>query len=180
MPQRGSSSGEFIGRHQPHQQPDRNHLCGICEGITVQTFLSKQFCHVHGYEILISSAEKCEFCNLMRDGIRKGFIANSRELFYPGDPLSIDAAIIASVLHGNPFSPGRPGWITFSNLAEDGSKFVVWASAKAWCIIEVFSLPRKYLIYKIEISRYYSIFFGGKFSVISHSCLPYAHYSLRG
>jgi len=49
----------------------------------------------------------------MRDGIKKGFIANSRELFYPGDLLSIDTAIIASVLHEKLLSPGRPGWISF-------------------------------------------------------------------
>jgi hypothetical protein len=122
----------------------RHKLCDTCQNITLQDLGSDEYRHSQGYQILLSSSEKCDFCSIMRDGIRKGFITNTKGTNTLADVEAVDVAILASVLHGNPYSPGVPGWVSLSRL-RNHDRFVVtvWVSAQAWCSLEVVLPSRK-------------------------------------
>jgi hypothetical protein len=121
----------------------RAKLCDACENIKLQVLRLEEYRHSYGYQKLVSSAKQCDFCRLMRDGLRNRFISNSKGLFSLSNKEALDTAILGSVLHGNPFSPGFPGWVSFSKLGKDQNIFTVWVSADAWCTVEIFTLPRR-------------------------------------
>jgi hypothetical protein len=47
----------------------------------------------------------------MCEGLRRAYAATRTWYFDAGDTDSIDRAIAATVLYGNPYSPGIPGWV---------------------------------------------------------------------
>jgi hypothetical protein len=61
-----------------------SNLCDTCKSVDFEVLDSSYYRHTPGYRNVISSSEQCDLCRLICDGLRRGFISNSKAIVDPG------------------------------------------------------------------------------------------------
>lgn len=114
-------------------------ICDACDNIPLSAFVKGNHGlnrHLPGYQALLSSAEKCDFCRLMVNGLRAQFIIKcdamlDHEQYIPGNLGQLDQAIIQEA-YNEPFPVAR-GWVVIRGG-------VICVSSRAQCSLELYSL----------------------------------------
>lgn len=72
----------------------KQRLCDACKFVRLP-LNSGEYRHIHGYQLLASLAERCDLCKIVRDGLRREFVASTP--INPGDGDSINRADVRAI-----------------------------------------------------------------------------------
>lgn len=121
----------------------KQNLCHKCQQITLSSLASERYLHSQGYKVLVSSAEQCDLCRIIRDGLRRGFVSRGRFVHKIEMIEQIDEAIATSIDSQNQWCPGIAGWVYLDRLSNTSKDYVtVWGSHETWCNLEISSCEK--------------------------------------